>query len=109
MAQPYFQAEPIADQLHQVGENLEMEAVLNSRGIDHQDLKVELVYSAAQDELKHHLYTVPIGAKTYDDGAVRYQASFKAKISGRLCYGIRVYPSHENLTSPFDSGLIRWA
>ena len=30
------------------------------------------------------------------------------EICGKLEYRIRVYPWHENLTHPFEMGMVRW-
>jgi len=45
----------------------------------------------------------------YPDGGCLFKLRFKPVISGRLVYGVRVYPVAPELSSPFDLGLIRWA
>ncbi len=47
--------------------------------------------------------------ETFTDGGRRYTIKFKPELSGRLVYGVRVYPYEENLASPFDVYAIRWA
>ena len=42
------------------------------------------------------------------DGSVVYGARFTPDLSGRLAFGVRVYPVHEDLVSPWDVG-VRWA
>ena len=93
-----------------VGEPTEAEAVLHAQGLPHEDLRVELVYSREEDELRHDIRTVEMTCvETYGDGGSLYKVTFEPHISGRLAYGVRVYPVHEGLTSPFDVHAIRWA
>ena len=93
-----------------VGEAVEAEAVLHAQGLPHEDLRVELIYSREEDELKRDIHTVAMQCtETYGDGGSLYKAVFEPHISGRLAYGVRVYPVHEGLTSPFDVHAIRWA
>jgi hypothetical protein len=47
--------------------------------------------------------------KVYSDGGCLYRACVKPEVSGRLVYGVRAYPVHEALVSPFDAQAIRWA
>ena len=93
-----------------VGESVEVEAVLHAQGLPHDDLRVELVYSLEEDELKRDIHRVAMQCtETYGDGGSLYKAVFEPHISGRLAYGVRVYPVHEGLASPFDVHAIRWA
>jgi starch phosphorylase len=106
----YFSVRSPQDSVKTMGDSLEVEAVLNPRAIDFADLRVELVYSPEADGLKHNLVTVPMEAvETYPDGGCVYRVRFTPKLTGRLAYGVRVYPVHPDLVSPFDMGMIRWA
>lgn len=106
----YLSARPPQDSVKTIGDEIEVEAVLNGRAIGNKDLKVELVYSSEADELKHNLHTVPMtSCEAYPDGGCLYRVAFTPAISGRLAYGVRVYPFHEDLVSPFDVSHIRWA
>jgi len=68
------------------------------------------VYSLESDELRTGLHKVPMNQVSQDnDGTLHYRATFSPEISGRLAYGVRVYPANETLTSPFDIQAIRWA
>lgn len=105
----YFNARAIEDKTLEIGDMIAIEAVLNPRDIDPTSLKVEVVYSPAEEQLQHNLHTVTMEeVERYVDGGRLYRVAFKPQISGRLAYGVRVYPSHENLASDFDSHLIRW-
>ena len=43
-----------------------------------------------------------------DSAEERYALELKPGLSGRLDYRIRIYPRHEALTHPFETGLTRW-
>lgn len=106
----YFSAKGVADGVHRIGETLELEAILNPEELPLDELKVEVVYSLAEDELNQNIYRVPMTCtESYDDGGCRFTARLKPEISGRLAYGVRVYPVNEHLVSPFDAHAIRWA
>jgi glycogen phosphorylase len=106
----YLSAKPAEDKVHQIGDNLNLEAVLNPRNLQGVELCVEVVYSLEQDNLEHHLRTVPMTRQeALAEGAERYSARFKPELSGRLVYGVRVYPMNSSLASPFDAHAIRWA
>ena len=106
----YFSARPVPDTIHHIGDELEIEAVLHPKSITPDEVHVELVYSTEDDALRQNLHTVPMDClETYPDGGCLYRVRFKPAVSGRLAYGVRVYPIHEYLVSPFDSYAIRWA
>jgi starch phosphorylase len=106
----YFSAHVLPDEIHRIGEAFTVEAVLHPRNVSPQELRVELVYSLEADGLETHLHTVPMNCvQSYSDGGCLYRARFQPEISGRLVYGVRVYPVHEHLSSLFDVGCIRWA
>jgi hypothetical protein len=46
--------------------------------------------------------------ETYPDGGELYVARFAPAFSGRLVYGVRAYPTHPGLASPFDALAVRW-
>ena len=105
----YFEGRPATDGVRQVGDAIEVEAVLNPRGLLGADLVVEVVYGLEGDELQRHLHVAPmVHVETYPDGGHRYVASFAPTISGRLVYGVRAYPVHPGLANPFDGLALRW-
>jgi hypothetical protein len=106
----YVSAEPIADDVRRIGDEITIEAVVNPQALSTDELRVEVVYTAEADALNNDLYTVPMEpAEDAAEGAIRYRATFHPEITGRLAYGVRVYPVHELLPSPFDAHAIRWA
>jgi starch phosphorylase len=106
----YFSAKPIKDEVLEIGDEIEVEAVLHPRNLKPEEIKVEVVYSPEADALKHNLHKVEMECvKVYSDGGCLYKARVKPEVSGRLVYGVRAYPVHEALVSPFDAQAIRWA
>ncbi len=106
----YLSAKPVVTEVHRVGDEIQVGAVLHPRELADLPISVEVVYSLEQDDLKQNLRTVAMTpSEEFDDGARVYQASFTPEISGRLVYGVRAYPQHEHLPSPFDAYAIRWA
>jgi starch phosphorylase len=103
-------AELTADAIHHIGDEIEVIATVSSRVIEQDDVCVELVYSRDYDNLDHNLQIVPLECvETLEDGSARYQARFKPALTGKLVFGVRVYPVHDALSSPFDIHSIRWA
>ncbi len=106
----YFSATPVEDRVRRVGDEIEVSAVLNPRGLSEQDVRVEVVYGPAEHGLQANLRSVPMErVNGYDDGGHLYRARFRPTISGKLAYGVRAYASHPSLVSPFDAHAIRWA
>jgi starch phosphorylase len=52
---------------------------------------------------------VELEASEHMDGLCIYTGSFRTDDPGLYGYAARVIPSHEDLTSPMDLGLIAWA
>ena len=105
----YFEGRPATDGVREVGDEIEVEAVLNPRGLLGADLVVEVVYGLEGDGLQRHLHLVPMThVETYPDGGHRYVARFAPAISGRLVYGVRAYPVHPGLANPSDGLAMRW-
>jgi len=106
----YFSAEPVEERMRRIGEALEVTAVLNTRELSEDEVRVELVYSPEEAELQSHIRVVPMEkAEDHPDGGSVYRARFTPELSGRLVYGVRAYATHPSLATPFDSGAIRWA
>jgi glycogen phosphorylase len=46
--------------------------------------------------------------RTQEGGEHRYRLEANPGLSGRLVYRLRIYPTHELLSHPFETGLMRW-
>jgi hypothetical protein len=74
------------------------------------DVRVEVVYSRAEDQLQSGLRTIAMEhVNGYPDGGYHFKARFVPEMSGHLVYGVRAYAFNELLASPFDAQSIRWA
>jgi starch phosphorylase len=106
----YFDADPAQGGVRRIGDEIEIEATFHPRELADVDVRVEVVYGPERGELAADLHAVPMDeVERYDDGGVLYRVRFAPEISGRLAYGVRVYPVHPDLASPFDAHAIRWA
>ncbi|MFA7460236.1 MAG: alpha-glucan family phosphorylase, partial [Trueperaceae bacterium] len=105
----YFTAQPAEERVRRIGDEVEVSAVLNLGELQ-SAVRVELVYGPAADGLEENLQRVELQqVEEYPDGGHLYRVRFQPSISGRLAYGVRVYPVNELLTSPFEARAIRWA
>ena len=108
--QLYLSASPVAEGVVHSGAEVEVNAVLNPRELTLDDVRVEVVYSSADDQLQEGLVTVPMEhVNGYEDGGLHFRARFVPSLSGNLVYGVRAYAHNELLASPFDTHSIRWA
>ncbi|HET8984843.1 MAG TPA: alpha-glucan family phosphorylase [Trueperaceae bacterium] len=106
----YLSASPAEDGLIRSGDEIEIDAVLNPRGLSIDDVRVEVVYSRAEDQLQDGLRTVAMEhVNGYPDGGFHFRARFVPELSGHLVYGVRAYAYNDLLASPFDAQSIRWA
>ena len=105
----YFTAQPAEERVRRIGDEVELSAVLNLGELE-SAVRVELVYGPAEDALEQNLHTVELEkVEEYPDGGHLYRIRFRPGLSGRLAYGVRVYPVNELLTSPLEARAIRWA
>jgi glycogen phosphorylase len=105
----HFQGRPAAGGVRRIGDQIEVEAVFNPRGLRGAPIVVELVYGVERDALQVGLHRVAMERRaTYPDGGELYVARFTPALSGRLVYGVRAYPTHPGLASPFDALAVRW-
>ena len=103
-------AQAVDDGVRRSGEELSLEAEFQPHDLGDSEVCVEVVYSLEDDELLSNLHRVPmqkVGEAA--DGTIRYHATFKPEISGRLVYGVRAYPVNDHLTNAFDAHAVRWA
>ena len=106
----HVNAKTVQERLARVGETLNIEATVQPGDFAAHELCVELVYSPAADGLERNLRTVTLTcADAHSGDGCSYRASFTPELSGQLAYGVRVYPLHPALVSPFEAHAIRWA
>ena len=93
----------------QFGEAMPVEVAVKLNGLAHTDVCVELLLSrgaGAGTPVRHTHELLPTG--DMGQGEWRYAVQLKPGLAGRLDYRIRIYPRHEFLTHPFETGLCAW-
>ena len=93
----------------QFGEAMPVEVAVKLNGLAHTDVCVELLLSrgaGAGTPVRHTHELLPTGEM--GQGEWRYAVQLKPGLAGRLDYRIRIYPRHEFLTHPFETGLCAW-
>ena len=105
----HFQGRPAAGGVRRIGDQIEVQAVFHPRGMRGTPITVELVYGLDRDDLQVGLRRVPMELRgAAPDGGELFVARFTPAVSGRLVYGVRAYPTHPGLVSPFDGMAVRW-
>ena len=93
----------------QFGEAMPVEVAVKLNGLAHTDVCVELLLlrgAGAGTPVRHTHELLPTG--DMGQGEWRYAVQLKPGLAGRLDYRIRIYPRHEFLTHPFETGLCAW-
>lgn len=93
-----------------IGDQVEVTADLVLGALRPEDVTVELV--VGRDEDWHVVETGSVELTCSDvsePGKYRYTGSIPAQHGGSLVYGVRVIPSHPELATKYELGLIRWA
>lgn len=93
-----------------LGSSRQVRAVVALGGLSREDVEVQLVHGPVgpNDELQY--LTVSTMKRDGDDsGELRYEGSFSCDVAGRYGFAVRVVPSHPDLSSPAELGLITWA
>ena len=93
----------------QFGEAMPVEVAVKLNGLAQTDVCVELLLSrgaGAGTPVRHTHELLPTG--DMGQGEWRYAVQLKPGLAGRLDYRIRIYPRHEFLTHPFETGLCAW-
>ena len=93
----------------QFGEAMPVEVAVKLNGLAQTDVCVELLLSrgaGAGTPVRHTHELLPTGEM--GQGEWRYAVQLKPGLAGRLDYRIRIYPRHEFLTHPFETGLCAW-
>jgi len=93
----------------QFGDSMPVEVAVKLNGLAQTDVCVELLLSrgaGAGTPVRHTHELLPAGEM--GNGEWRYAVQLKPGLAGRLDYRIRVFPRHELLTHPFETGLCAW-
>ncbi|MCP5276802.1 MAG: alpha-glucan family phosphorylase [Thiobacillus sp.] len=91
------------------GEAMEVQVAVNLNGLAPEDVCVELLIGrashAGQDS---ELEAIPMTSAGWDKKECLFKLELMPELCGRLMYRVRVYPHHELLTHPFETGLMVW-
>ncbi|MFB7890779.1 alpha-glucan family phosphorylase [Microbacterium sp. NPDC056044] len=96
----------------QAGDVLEVRADVRIDGLAPDDLAVELLYGATNEDdtlsRDHSVYRLsPTGDAV--DGAVVFSGILPLSVTGTFGYTVRVRPAHPQLVSPVELGLVTYA
>ncbi len=95
-----------------LGDEFEVEVGVDRGKLDEHEIRVELIVleSDENDQLRHPIIIPMKKAGTNsEDNTFIYVGSHLALKSGRFVYGIRVMPSHADLFTYQEVGLVHWA
>jgi len=91
------------------GETLEIQVAVKLNGLAPEDVCVELLIGRAshtgQDK---DIQSVPFKPVGWEGSECLFNLELLPELCGRLLYRVRVYPNHELLTHPFETGLMVW-
>jgi starch phosphorylase len=91
------------------GETMDIKVAVNLNGLAPEDVRVEVLMGrASQSGQNKELSAVPMQPSGWDGGNSLFQLELMPELCGRLLYRVRVYPYHELLTHPFETGLMVW-
>ena len=96
----------------QAGDTLEVRADVRLDGLSPEDVAVELVYGRTDEDdaldAEHSVHRlVPAGPAA--DGIVTFTGALSLTVTGTFGYAVRVVPSHPQLVSPVELGLVTYA
>ncbi len=92
------------------GDSLRFEVAVNLNGLSPDDVVVELLLTRpGVPHGEQTLQRIPLAFRQrLDSGESLYVLDLTPELCGRIEYRVRVYPSHELLTHPFEMGMMRW-
>jgi starch phosphorylase len=91
------------------GETMDIQIAANLNGLAPEDVRVEvLVGRASHSGQDRELEAIPMESVGWDGGDSLFRLELMPELCGRLLYRVRVYPHHELLTHPFETGLMVW-
>ncbi len=93
------------------GDTRNIDAVVELGRLSPDDVALELIHGpvGTGDELQDTQAVRMTLKGEAEGGRYRYEGSFVCELAGRYGFAVRVVPSHENLTSFAEMGLIAWA
>ncbi len=95
---------------YKVGEQMQVEAMLDLPEIDPKDLNVQLYAGriSATGELEHPTPIAMTHAKQLAPNRHLFVGQIECRTSGRQGFAVRIVPGNPDLATPFEPGLITW-
>ncbi len=91
---------------YKTGENYRGEVTLDLKGIDENDIGVEMVFTLPHSKKTVDTKELMIARKV--DSLVFYEVTFELNKPGSIDYGLRIYPKNANLPHRQDFPILRW-
>jgi glycogen phosphorylase len=92
-----------------IGARLDVSATVQSGGLSADDLMTELVVGRDVNGEIEELASVPLQPTESSNGVLHYTGGIEVKHGGSIVYGVRVLPTHPNLSNKYELGLVKWA
>lgn len=92
------------------GENREISLVVNTAGLESDDIKVEIILER-QDAYKGHqsMKIIPMGLVTRNTGdRLEYRAQVSAEKDGSYRFNCRILPKHSDMFHSHEVRLVKW-
>jgi starch phosphorylase len=91
------------------GETLSLKVAASLNGLAPEDVRVEVLMGRASKQGQDRdLQAVPMIPDGWDGQDSLFTLELTPDMCGKLLYRVRVYPYHELLTHPFETGLMVW-
>ncbi len=91
------------------GDSLVLKAAVNLNGLAPEDVRVEvLVGRASKQGQDRDLQASQMKPEGHDGQDCLFSLELTPEMCGKLLYRVRVYPYHDLLTHPFETGLMVW-
>lgn len=90
-------------------ETIQLRVAANLNGLSPEDVRVELLIGrASKHGQTHEMSAIPFKAAGFSGYECLFELEFAPELCGKLLYRVRVYPYHDLLTHPFETGLMVW-
>jgi len=91
------------------GESVELKVAVTLNGLLPEDVRVEvLVGRASKQGQDKDVQAVQMQPEGWSESECLYRLELTPELCGKLLYRVRIYPHHELLTHPFETGLMLW-
>ncbi len=98
----------------QVGDDMRIRTMVNLQDLNPEDVAVQIYHgkigsTGMIEEGKSFRCSLPKAGKGTNGSVKQFTGAIRYFKSGRHGFTVRVLPHHDDLASPFDTGLLTWA